>query len=101
MPCRITDGDLAAVSAYLDCEGTKGAADRLGVAHSTLRARLTRIHSKVGVSTTAGVVYAVRHGLERYRESRWDRPRRAGAGVERTSGIERHPGAATPQMIRR
>ena len=54
---RATDREIAIVAAVLDAGSEKGAAHRLGLSHSTVKHHLANARSKVGVTTTAQLVW--------------------------------------------
>lgn len=54
---RATDRELAVVEAVLATGSEKGAAHRLGLSHSTVKHHLANARSKVGVATTARLVW--------------------------------------------
>jgi DNA-binding NarL/FixJ family response regulator len=54
---RATDRELAVVEAVLATGSEKAAAHRLGLSHSTVKHHLANARSKVGVATTAQLVW--------------------------------------------
>ena len=54
---RATDREVLVVAALLDAGSEKAAARRLGVSHSTVKHHLANARSKVGVATTAQLVW--------------------------------------------
>jgi DNA-binding NarL/FixJ family response regulator len=81
---RLTRRDLELLAAVIDADGTKGAAAVLGMSPGNLRARISRIHAKVGLSSTTSVVWHARHELETLREG----PTRPVDGPGREEGAE-------------
>jgi DNA-binding CsgD family transcriptional regulator len=60
---ELSDRELEVLAAWCTQEGTKAAADHLGLSRSTVRSHLSEIREKLGVSTTAAAVYLVRDRL--------------------------------------
>ena len=56
---RVTDREIAVVAAVLDAGSEKEAAYRLGLSHSTVKHHLARARSKLGVTTTAQLVWVL------------------------------------------
>ena len=54
---RATDREVVVVAAVLDAGSDKAAAHRLGLSHSTVKHHLANARSKVGVVTTAQLVW--------------------------------------------
>ena len=54
---RATDREVVVVAAVLDAGSEKAAAHRLGLSHSTVKHHLANARSKVGVVTTAQLVW--------------------------------------------
>lgn len=54
---RATDRELAVVEAVLATGSEKAAAHCLGLSHSTVKHHLANVRSKVGVATTAQLVW--------------------------------------------
>lgn len=54
---RATDRELAVVEAVLAAGSEKAAAHRLGLSHSTVKHHLANARTKVGVATTAQLVW--------------------------------------------
>ncbi len=54
---RATDREVGVVAAVLVAGSEKAAAHRLGLAHSTVKHHLANARSKVGVATTAQLVW--------------------------------------------
>ena len=54
---RATDREVLVVSAVLEAGSEKAAAHRLGLSHSTVKHHLANARSKVGVETTAQLVW--------------------------------------------
>ncbi len=54
---RATDREVGVVAAILVAGSEKAAAHRLGLSHSTVKHHLARARSKVGVATTAQLVW--------------------------------------------
>jgi DNA-binding NarL/FixJ family response regulator len=60
----VTDRELEVLVVFCEAEGVKGAADRLGLSHHTVKNVLANVRAKLGVSTTAAAVYRLRERLE-------------------------------------
>jgi DNA-binding NarL/FixJ family response regulator len=56
-PGRATDREVGVVAAVLVAGSEKAAAHRLGLSHSTVKHHLANARSKVGVTTTAQLVW--------------------------------------------
>jgi DNA-binding NarL/FixJ family response regulator len=56
---RATDREVVVVAAVLAAGSEKAAAHRLGVSHSTVKHHLANARSKVGVETTAQLVWVL------------------------------------------
>lgn len=56
-PARTTDRELVVLAAVLEAGSEKAAAHRLGLSHSTVKHHLANARSKVGVETTAQLVW--------------------------------------------
>ena len=56
-PARATDREVGVVAAVLTAGSEKAAAHRLGLSHSTVKHHLANARSKVGVETTAQLVW--------------------------------------------
>jgi DNA-binding NarL/FixJ family response regulator len=54
---RATDREVLVVAAVLDAGSEKAAAHRLGLSHSTVKHHLASARSKMGVTTTAQLVW--------------------------------------------
>ena len=54
---RATDREVRVVAAILEAGSEKAAAHRLGLSHSTVKHHLANARSKVGVGTTAQLVW--------------------------------------------
>ncbi len=54
---RATERELVVVAAVLEAGSEKAAAHRLGLSHSTVKHHLANARSKVGVTTTAQLVW--------------------------------------------
>jgi DNA-binding NarL/FixJ family response regulator len=54
---RATDREIAVVAAVIAAGSEKAAAHRLGLSHSTVKHHLANARSKVGVATTAQLVW--------------------------------------------
>lgn len=54
---RATDREVAVVAAVIVAGSEKAAAHRLGLSHSTVKHHLANARSKVGVATTAQLVW--------------------------------------------
>jgi DNA-binding NarL/FixJ family response regulator len=54
---RATERELGVVAAVLEAGSEKAAAHRLGLSHSTVKHHLANARSKVGVTTTAQLVW--------------------------------------------
>jgi DNA-binding NarL/FixJ family response regulator len=59
----VTERELEVLAAYCQAQGTKGAADRLGLSKHTIRNTLANVRSRLGVTTTASAVYLLRARL--------------------------------------
>lgn len=60
---RATDRELAVVEAVLATGSEKAAAHRLGLSHSTVKHHLANARSKLGVTTTAQLVWILAERL--------------------------------------
>lgn len=58
-----TDRELEVLLAVCVAGGTKAAAHQLGISVSTVKNHMTNLHHRLGVSTTAAAVYALRKRL--------------------------------------
>ena len=56
-PDRATDREVGVVAAVLVAGSEKAAAHRLGLSHSTVKHHLANARNKVGVTTTAQLVW--------------------------------------------
>jgi DNA-binding NarL/FixJ family response regulator len=69
-PARATERELVVVAAVLEAGSEKAAAHRLGLSHSTVKHHLARARSKVGVATTAQLVWILAPRLPEPRNRR-------------------------------
>ena len=60
---RATDREVVVVAAVLDAGSEEEAAHRLGLSHSTVKHHLANARSKVGVATTARLVWILAERL--------------------------------------
>lgn len=60
---RATERELVVVAAILEAGSEKAAAHRLGLSHSTVKHHLANARSKVGVTTTAQLVWILAERL--------------------------------------
>lgn len=60
---RATDREVGVVAALLVAGSEKAAAHRLGLSHSTVKHHLANARSKVGVATTAQLVWILAQRL--------------------------------------
>lgn len=62
---RASDREVLVVAAVLDAGSEKAAAHRLGLSHSTVKHHLANARAKVGVETTAQLVWILGPRLPR------------------------------------
>ena len=101
---RATEREVGVVAAVLVAGSEKAAAHRLGLSHSTVKHHLANARSKVGVATTAQLVWILGPRLpeperEAQTEERSERQHggRSASGVSPPSGQDGRARAVAPE----
>lgn len=85
---RATDREVRVVEAVLVAGSEKAAAHRLGLSHSTVKHHLANARSKVGVATTAQLVWILAPRLPEPDDIAQSADRRACLGGHGADGVE-------------